>query len=124
MDEIAPQSKMNEYKSIAAKHKASLLKEAKVLQTRFNDDVEESIRMEQEVNNISKLLAQFVVMLDSQSEIVMDVNEFSKQSTRTVKETGEQLQLTLDRTQSHQWSMVLLILGFAVLLLALDFLTP
>lgn len=124
VDEIASQGKMNEYKSIAAKHKASLMKEAKVLQERFNDDIAESIRMENEVNNISKLLSQFVTMIESQSEIVSDVNEYSKQSTATVKQAGEQLQLTLDRTQSHQWSMVFLILGFAILLLALDFLTP
>jgi hypothetical protein len=41
-----------------------------------------------------------------------------------VRQTDEQLQLTLERSQSHQWSMSALILLLALGLLLVDWLTP
>lgn len=124
IDEIAPPSKVREYENIAAKHKASLLKEAKMLHVQFSDDMKESMRMEAVVTNISHMMTEFASMIDEQSDGVEYVGETSKDATKSVQITDEQLLLTLERTQSHQLSMVFLIVGLGVLLLILDFITP
>jgi hypothetical protein len=43
---------------------------------------------------------------------------------RPWKNTDAELLLTLERSQSHQWSMIMFIAGMALLLLVLDFLSP
>lgn len=124
VDEIAPTAKMKVYRNIAATHKESLLKEARIMQVRFSDDAQESARMEREVGRISQMLTQFVGLLEAQSEVVSDINESAKLATRSVTQAGTQLQQTIARTESGQWSMVLLVVGLSVLIVLLDAMTP
>jgi hypothetical protein len=48
----------------------------------------------------------------------------SKDATSRVKQTDAELQLTLERSQSHQLSMTALLLLLSCGLLLLDFLSP
>jgi hypothetical protein len=48
----------------------------------------------------------------------------SKEATIRVKQTDAELQLTLERSQSHQLSMTALLLLLSFALLLLDFLSP
>jgi hypothetical protein len=124
VDEIAPAAKLREYEALASTHKAALLREAQVLKVQFSDDMQESRRMEQAVSSISVLVGDFVQMIEAQSDLVGTIGEVSEDATEAVKQTDAELLLTLERSQSHQWSMVGFILGMAALLLLLDFLTP
>eukprot|EP00600_Ochromonadales_sp_CCMP1393_P004357 CAMPEP_0174991832 /NCGR_PEP_ID=MMETSP0004_2-20121128/22146_1 /TAXON_ID=420556 /ORGANISM="Ochromonas sp., Strain CCMP1393" /LENGTH=288 /DNA_ID=CAMNT_0016245695 /DNA_START=179 /DNA_END=1048 /DNA_ORIENTATION=- len=123
IDEIAPISKLKEYTDVATKHKEALLREAKILKVQFSDDMQQSQRMERTVSNISSLVGEFVHMLEQQSEVVETVCEVSVDATEAVKATDVELQLTIDRSQSHQWNMVGFIVGMAFLLLLLDYLS-
>lgn len=124
VDEIAPPAKMREYQSIATSHKESLLREARSLQVQFSDDMQESRRMEREVGDVSRLLTQFALLVESQSEVVGDIHDTAKLTTSSVKQAGAELGDTVARTQSHQWSMVILILGLSLFILLLDALSP
>ena len=47
-----------------------------------------------------------------------------KAATELVQDTDKELALTLERTESHQATMVILAIGLAIGLLLLDFITP
>jgi t-SNARE complex subunit (syntaxin) len=80
--------------------------------------------MERTVNNISSMISEFVQLIESQSAMVDTIGEVSQDTTESVKNTDAELLLTLERSQSHQWSMIMFIAGMALLLLVLDFLSP
>ena len=80
--------------------------------------------MERMVNNISSMINEFVQLIESQSAMVDTIGEVSQDATESVKSTDAELLLTLERSQSHQYSMIFFIVGMSVLLLLLDFLTP
>mmetsp|Transcript_4606 Transcript_4606/g.4731 ORF Transcript_4606/g.4731 Transcript_4606/m.4731 type:complete len:335 (-) Transcript_4606:103-1107(-) len=122
--EIAPPSKMREYQTIASRHRVSLLKETRQMQEKFSTERKEAHRMEHTVAGISTMLDEFVRILQHQSEHVMDVHDTSKTATDHVKQTSDELQLTIERSQSHRRNMVALTLGLAILLLLLDYITP
>lgn len=122
--EIAPPSKMKEYESVAANHKAALLKETRQLRDKFSEEMQEANKMEQTVVGISGMLEEFVRILQLQSDSIEDVHGASKAATKHVEDTSEQLLLTIERSQSHQRTMVLLTVVLGLLLLLLDFLTP
>ena len=124
IDEIASHTKLKEYNSIALKQKDELLKETKILKVKYSEDIQESQKMERTVSNISSLIHEFVQLIDSQSEIVNVIGEVSQDTTESVKNTDKELILTLERSSSHQWSMISFILIMAILLLVLDFLSP
>jgi hypothetical protein len=153
VDEIASRNKLREYDAIASKQKESLLREAKILkvwdhltclchvlslttriltlvipapaaQVKFSEDIQESQKMERTVNNISSMINEFVQLIESQSAMVDTIGEVSQDATESVKSTDAELLLTLERSQSHQWSMIMFIAGMALLLLLLDFLSP
>lgn len=124
IDEIAPVSKLKEYNAIAVKHKEVLFKEAKILKARFSDDMLESHKMERTVMDISSMLSEFSNLIESQSGIVDTIGEVSKDATESVQHTDKELLLTLQRTQSHQWTMIISILGMSILLLFLDVISP
>eukprot|EP01041_Mallomonas_annulata_P006118 gene6118-12385_t len=122
--EVAAPSKMKEYQIIASKHKISLLKETKQLHEKFSEDRKQAHQMEATVGSISSMLEEFARIIQQQSENVLDIHHASKTATEHVKDTGNQLLLTIERSQSNRRNMVMLIIGLAVLLLLLDFLTP
>lgn len=124
MDEIAPTQKMREYNAIASRQKDELIKEAKLLKAKFSEEIQESQRMERTVNNISSMIGEFVQLIESQSAMVDTVAEVSMDTSASVKSADAELLLTLERSQSHQWSMLLFIVGMACLLLLLDFISP
>lgn len=124
IDEIAPQSKMREYEAVAVQQKDVLLREARQLKVRYSEDIQESQRMERTMNNITSMISEFVQLIESQTVYVDAIGEVSQDTTSAVKSADAELLLTLERTQSHQWSMISFIVGMALLLLVLDFLSP
>jgi t-SNARE complex subunit (syntaxin) len=124
LDEVAPSKKLREYEAVALRHKDTLLKEAKILKVQFSEDMQHAQSMERTVSDITYMMGEFAQMIGAQSEVVETIGEVSKDSTESVRRTDEELLLTLERTQSHQWSMISLVLGLSVLLLLLDYLSP
>jgi hypothetical protein len=124
MDEVAPSTKMREYDTIASKQKEALVKEARILKAKFSEEIQESQKMERTVNNISSMISEFVQLIESQSAMVDTIGEVSQDTSASVKSADAELLLTLERSQSHQWSMLLFIAGMACLLLLLDFMSP
>lgn len=124
IDEVAPRGKMLEYEAVAVKQKEVLVKEARLLKVRYSEDIQESQKMERTMNNITSMIGEFVQLVESQSVNVDTIGEVTKDTTASVKNADAELLLTLERSQSHQWSMIAFILGMAFLLLLLDALTP
>lgn len=122
--EIAPPKKIIEYKSVALKHKENLLKESKNLHKKYSQDLLDANKIENNVTKISNLLFEFVSILQSQREQVDDVNNAGKTTIDYVKDTDNELMLTIERSESHQKAMMMLTVGLALLLLLLDFITP
>ena len=122
--EIAPPMKMKEYEAIAIKHKKALLNETKILHEKYSEDRKLAYNMEQTVAGVSGMLDEFVNILQSQSGSIQDINLTSKQATQNVRQTGDQLLLTIERSQSHQRNMVILIICLGILLLILDYISP
>ena len=123
-DEIAPQSKLKEYKQLTEKHKLICEKDTKKLQEKFSEDMQETSKMETAVEQISYLLTEFVNILQAQSEQVKDLEGTGKVATEHVLDTDKELILTIKRSTSHQRNMVFLYVGLALLLLILDYITP
>ena len=123
-DEIAPASKINEYKAIGTKHKNSLMKEAYQMQNKFNNDILEAKQVEATVQGISQMLNEFTNILRSQSGYVDELYETAIDATDFVKQADDELQLTIKRSTSHSRNISMLAIGLALLLLLLDFLTP
>ncbi len=124
VDEIAPPSKMREYEQVASQQKDLLLKESKSLQRKFSQEVEQSQRIESTVMSLSNMISEFATLIESQSEIVGDVNDAAKDATHSVKLADQELLATIERSQSYQWSMIGLIFGASFLLILLHFISP
>lgn len=122
--EIAPPSKMKEYQQFATKHKEALLAESKQLSEKYDEDLQSAHRAEQTVSGLFDMLNEFIAVMRTQEDLVEDVHDASKAATSHVKETDEQLLLTLQRSKSYQMSTVGLVLGLAFFLLLLDAATP
>jgi len=122
--EIAPPVRLKEYQAIARKHKEVLLRESKDLQSQYSDDLKQAHKMESTVGHISRLLTEFVQILQTQRDSVDEVHTAGKQATDLVKDTDHELQLTIERSESHSRTMTLLAVGLALLLLLLDWVTP
>ena len=67
---------------------------------------------------------EFMRILQSQSSKVDDMYESGQAANELVKQTEKEMQLTIDRSQSYQWNMVILSVTLAVMLLVLDWITP
>lgn len=124
IDEIATKQKMKEYQSIAVKEKENLLKEAKLLHHKYNVEVIQSQQIENTVMNISSLVGEFATLIQSQTEIVENIGDATDEVTKSVRKADDELLTTVERTQSQQWNMMLVIGIFSVLLLLLHLLTP
>ena len=70
------------------------------------------------------MLNQFIGLLKDQVDVIVDVHESSKVATQHVKETDDQLLLTIERSKNYQRSTVMLVVIMAVFLLILDAITP
>ena len=122
--EIAPPKVLKEYELLGAKHKKTLLKESKVLQIQYSEELLETTKMEKTVIKISNLLLDFVNILQSQKGLVDEINNSGRDTIDFVQDADNELVLTLQRSESHQQSMVTLYLGLSFILLLLDFMTP
>ena len=122
--EVAPPSKLRDYEQFAMQHRNELFAESKQLSEKYSEELEEATRIEQTASSIASMMNEFVYILRSQSILVEDVHESSKMATQHVKDTDEQLLLTLDRSKTYRTSMILLIIGMAAFLLFLDFVHP
>ena len=117
----ASASQMRAYDQLASRHKDALLKEATGMQVKFSEDLQLATRMEGTVTQISELLTEFATILQAQGDQVIDVNDDAKAAEEHVKSSKAQLQLTLDRSEKNQKTIVFLAVGLALLLLLLDF---
>lgn len=122
--EVAPPSKLRDYEQFAMQHRNELFAESKQLSEKYSEELEEATRIEQTAASIASMMNEFVFILRSQSILVEDVHESSKMATQHVKDTDEQLLLTLDRSKTYRTSMIVLIIGMAAFLLFLDFVHP
>lgn len=73
---------------------------------------------------VFEMLNQFIGLLKDQEEVIVEVHESSKTATQHVRETDEQLLLTIERSKNYQRSTVMVIVIMAVFLLVLDAMTP
>lgn len=124
IDEIAPPAKMREYQAIAEQQRAALFKETQTLQTRFSEDLMVSMQLEKTVMGISKMVTEFASLLESQAPMVEDIGEVAKDVKASMRSADEELLVTLERTQSQNWNMIILTFTLSVLLLFLHFITP
>jgi len=124
VDEVASLSAMRAYEAIAAQQRRALLKESRLLRIRFGNEYQEAQRMERTVSGISAMIGEFAALIAGQSELVDGIESAGKEATSKVRQTEGELQLTLERSQSHQWGMAGLVLLLALGLLAADWLTP
>jgi hypothetical protein len=124
VDEIAPLKKLREYEDLACKQKEKLLREAVGLHRSFSAQLSASLHMERSVQSISSLAMDFAAMIESQSDVVQEVEGIAKEVAQSVQRTDEELLLALERTQRQQWSMLALMCCLSLLLLLLHVLTP
>lgn len=122
--EIASPKRIREYSDIASKHKESLLKETALLRTQFDSQLTVTEGMEHSIEAVSSMLSEFLQIIESQSDKILDIRDVSKEATESVTKASEELETTITRTQSFQVNMVILIVGLALLLLVLDYITP
>ncbi len=124
VDDIAPPLKMREYERVATEQKDLLMKESQSLQRKFSHDMQQSHQIESTVMSLSSMVAEFANLIDSQSELVEGVGDAAKDTTQSVKLADQELLMTIERSHSYQWSMILLIFGASLLLLFLHIITP
>lgn len=122
--EIASPKRLQEYNNIATKHKESLLRETTILRSQFDSQLTVAHGMESNIESISSMLSEFLHIIESQSDQILDIRDVSKEATISVTKASDELELTISRNQSYQINMVILIVGLALLLLVLDFITP
>jgi len=122
--EVAAPKKLKEYEEFASKHKASLLAESKQLSEKFSENLQTAMSVERSVVGVFDMLNQFIGLLKDQEEVIVDVHDSSKTATQHVKETDEQLLLTIERSRNYQRSTVMLVVIMSILLLLLDAMTP
>jgi len=121
---IAPAAQLKQYESLASSHKSALLKEAKLMHVRYGEDLQNTRKLESSVNSVGNLMTEFANILASQSENLEEVHTEGTAATAHVTASAEELQLTIDRSESSANNIVLLSVGLAFLLLFLDFITP
>ena len=119
-----PSASLAYYDKLAQSHKALLLKEAKLMHARSDHEHGQALQMERSVTSISHLLGEFASILLSQSEQVAVLNTETKNATSAVASSSSELQKTLDRSEGHGYTLCMLAVGLALLLLLLDFCTP
>jgi len=122
--EVARPALLRRYDDFAARQKASLLHEAAHQTELLNEELSLVTSAEASVQSISSMLTEFMAVLSDQSEQLSDVSSYGKTATDAVQQTGHELQLTIDRTESHSRNMALLSVSLALLLLLLDWITP
>ena len=71
--------------------------------------------MEKTVHGITGMLGDFVKLVEDQSESIEDVNMEGKTATKTVQDTEKDLSLTLERSKSHRWTMIIAIMILSLL---------
>jgi len=122
--EIASPQRIKEYANIATQHKESLLKETTVLRSQFDSQLTVAEGMEHNIEGVSSMLSEFLQIIETQTDQILDIRDVSKEATSSVTKTSDELDLTITRNQSYQTNMVVMIVGLAFLLLVLDFITP
>ena len=121
--EITSISKMKEYKEIAKEQKESLFKENKNLKIKFSESLLETKKLEKSVSSVSNMISEFLQILQNQNETVVDMYSNTKDATDQIKQTENELILTIQRTKSHSNNLIGIILFFTVLLIFLDYLS-
>lgn len=122
--EIAPPIKMKEYEQFASKYKEELLYESKQMTIKYHEELQETYNMESTITSLYSMMNDFITVLQSQEDIIIDIHDTSKKTTTYVKETDKELILTIDRSKSYQMTIVSMIIGLSLFLLLLDSLTP
>lgn len=122
--EIAPTKKLNQYKEFSLKYEKELLFESKQLQQRHTKELQEVNDMETTINSLHYMMNEFITILQSQEDEVLNIHQTSKNITSSVNEAEKELNLTIERSKSYQMTIVSVIIGLSLFLLLLDSLTP
>jgi esterase/lipase len=115
---------MKEYQQFASKYREELLSESKQMTIKYHEDLLEAHSMESTVTSLYSMMNEFINVLQSQEDHVVDIHETSKKTTTHVQETDKELLLTIERSKSYQMTIVSMIIGLALFLLVLDGVTP
>ena len=121
---VAPLTASAKYSDFVQQHKMSLFNEENALKEKFRENAFDIDQIEQNISNISSTLLNFVEILQSQKSDINDVHSAAKETTSHMEEANEELVLALERSRSHNRSMLIVTLALAVILLLLDFITP
>ncbi len=73
---------------------------------------------------MSNLLVEFVTILQTQDGVVEEMQDEGRSAAVAVKDSGQELQTTLERSEAHGRNVVFMSVGLAIFLLLLDFITP
>jgi hypothetical protein len=123
-DEIAPTSKLNEYRTLGMSHRKALVAEARGMQAKFSIELAEARSVETSIHQIANLISEFTYMLQNQSGQAESLYDSAIRATELVEETDKELQLTISRSRNYSRNMTLLAIGLALFLLLLDFISP
>ena len=94
------------------------------MHVRYSEELQNARKMESSVNAVGGLMTEFANILSEQSESLLEVHTEGKEATAHVKQSADELQLTIDRSESHGNNIVMLSVGLALLLVLLDYVTP
>jgi hypothetical protein len=124
IDQLGPLAMTQKYEDIAEQQKKRLWKETINLQKRFSAEIEESFRMEHTIMSISTLVSEFANFIEGQTSLVEEIADVAQETTNSVQSADQELLIIVERTQSQNWNMIILICSLSLLLLLLHFITP
>jgi len=124
LDAITTPKQFQSLQHFCTTQKTHLLSEARALQGQYSSERKHTIQMEGMVMDIASMVGQFVSMIEQQGSVVEEVHEMSQMVTSNVTATQKELDITIERTTSHAYSMAIVMIILAVMLLGLHWLTP
>lgn len=122
--EVATTAKLREYDRIASNHREKYLRETKELRNKFSQEAMEAESISRNINDIGDAFTEFLAVLASQQESVQEIHEAAQVAREEVSETAQELNLTLERSKSHNATMISIYVGLTLLLLFIDWISP
>ena len=124
MSEVASSSKLKEYDAIATSHRNKSLKDTRDLRKKFSQEAEEALNIGRNISDISETFTEFLAILASQQEDVQEIHDAAKVAADEVGETERELALTLERSKSHNMTMISLYVILGLVVLLFDLISP
>jgi hypothetical protein len=124
VSEVASSSKLKEYDAIATSHRSKYLNETRDLRKKFSQEAEEALNIGRNISDISETFTEFLAILASQQEDVQEIHDAAKVAADEVGETERELALTLERSKSHNMTMISLYIILGLIVLFFDLISP